>query len=109
MLNEIEEIDIKINIYANILPNDEGVGVQIRNIIDITDMFDIESISPIRTSILDMGIIEREYEIKFVGAEFDGVNIVESIREIYPLTKFKYITWTDSGQVGRIVVQVYTN
>ncbi len=67
----------------------------------------ITSVNPLTTQYLDLGIIEREYEIIFTGSI---LNAIESIQSLYPLSKIKYIEWRNAEETqGMMKVLVFTN
>ncbi len=80
----------------NLLPTDEGLSKQIARLNNPL----ITNVNPIATQYLDIGVIQREYEVTFIGPI---LNAIESIQAIYPLTKVEHIEWAEQGKM-RILV-----
>ncbi len=88
---------------CNLLPLDTGLSNQMSNLLGPF----ITSVNPLTTQYLDLGIIEREYEIIFTGSI---LNAIESIQSLYPLSKIKYIEWRNAEETqGMMKVLVFTN
>ncbi len=108
ILNHISVISQELITYRNMLPNDTGLIIQTTNIINQLNDYDIQNINPLNSNSLNDNIILREYEIKFTGNELTGIDIVKTLREIYPLTNISYISW-DLNNETKMIIKVYTN
>ncbi|OOB78462.1 MAG: hypothetical protein BEN18_07250 [Epulopiscium sp. Nuni2H_MBin001] len=93
------DINYLVEQQNNLLPKDEGITKQTDNLLNPL----ITSINPITTNYLDIGVIEREYEVSFTGPILKAI---ESIQNVYPLTKVGYIDWRTDGKMR---ILVYTD